>query len=282
MDEYETARAPRRRDVDLVLTRQDREEILIEWGANFNQIIEAIRSTIKAKNQRRRTVNSIGTYDRWEEAMENASRKLKRTLLLQKNTIPKYGQHTVSSNDAGRGPPKVPVRLSLDNSDEFRSRSLKMGLVSKEDELEENDRHDSEATSESKREEQLLSLESYEVPNNSNASLLPDPLLPLHEVHIGDHEELSEYTNYYSFGTHTSQNTNGSDNDGFEFLTRDQSFWEVRAGRGYPKIHRKMTAIIISEDGTFEDPVSNSEQYSGWQQGYGPPPFSDSMLSNWH
>jgi len=87
MDEYERKRAPyRRTQHDLVLTRQEREEKLIEWNHTFPEIIESIRANVRAKHQRRRTVNSIGTYDRWEEAMENASRRLKRTLLLQRRS----------------------------------------------------------------------------------------------------------------------------------------------------------------------------------------------------
>jgi len=84
LNDYESARPSRRSQNDLILTRQDREELLIEWGATFSEIIESIRANIRAKNQRRRTVNNLGTYDKWEEAMESASRKLKRTLLLQK------------------------------------------------------------------------------------------------------------------------------------------------------------------------------------------------------
>jgi hypothetical protein len=86
LEEFEAARPPRKTQHELILTRQDREEILIEWGATFNEIIDSIRANVKAKNQRRRTVNAIGTYDRWEEAMESAGRRLKRTLLLQKTT----------------------------------------------------------------------------------------------------------------------------------------------------------------------------------------------------
>ncbi|GKY93134.1 hypothetical protein MPSEU_000281500 [Mayamaea pseudoterrestris] len=86
VDDYEAARPPRKHLPQLVLTRQDREEILIEWGASFNEIIDSIRANVKAKNQRRRTVSSLDRYDRFEEYMESASRRLKRTLLLKKTT----------------------------------------------------------------------------------------------------------------------------------------------------------------------------------------------------
>jgi hypothetical protein len=85
MEEFErTKRWPAREMAELVLTRQDREELLLEWGASVHEIIEAIRATVKTKQQRRRTVTAIGTYDRLEEVMEQASRTIKRTLKLQK------------------------------------------------------------------------------------------------------------------------------------------------------------------------------------------------------
>ena len=80
--DYETNRPPRRIQPQLVLSRQEREELLVEWGASFQEIIESIRSNIKVKNQRRSTVNAIGRYDRWEEMMESAGRKIKRTIGL--------------------------------------------------------------------------------------------------------------------------------------------------------------------------------------------------------
>jgi hypothetical protein len=56
----------------------------VEWGASFHEIIDAIRNGIKAKNQRRSTVNAIGRYDRWEEMMESAGRKMKKAIGLQR------------------------------------------------------------------------------------------------------------------------------------------------------------------------------------------------------
>ena len=60
--------------------------MLFEWGANTNDVIEAIRSGIRVKNQRRRTIHSIGTYDRIEERLEKASRKIKRGFLRKSST----------------------------------------------------------------------------------------------------------------------------------------------------------------------------------------------------
>lgn len=84
VNEYESVRDRRRNQGELALSRMAREELLLEWGATFNEIIDAIRTNVKIKHQRRRTVNSIGTYDKWEEAMERAGRRIKKTLLPQK------------------------------------------------------------------------------------------------------------------------------------------------------------------------------------------------------
>mmetsp|Transcript_22067 Transcript_22067/g.61329 ORF Transcript_22067/g.61329 Transcript_22067/m.61329 type:complete len:514 (-) Transcript_22067:226-1767(-) len=110
LDVYESNRRPRRSNVELVLTRQEREEILVEWGASFNEIVEAIRSNIRTKNQRRHTVNTLGRYDRWEEMMESAGRRLKRTILLQKPSGQQARElsaqvHTLRPHDAAPSPP---------------------------------------------------------------------------------------------------------------------------------------------------------------------------------
>jgi hypothetical protein len=103
LDKYEDGKnGPRRKQLGLVLTRQAREELLLEWGVSFHDIIDSIRTNVRVKNQRRRTVNAIGTYDRWEEVMENASRKIKRTLFLKKSKkgdlAPYYPMKTIEKN----------------------------------------------------------------------------------------------------------------------------------------------------------------------------------------
>jgi hypothetical protein len=117
LDDYEKLRQPRRRQRELILTRQAREEILLEWGANFHEIIDAIRTNVRVKNQRRRTVSAIGTYDRWEEVMEKAKDKIKRTLLLQKP--PPKQHHPVTPTlfhaylNQQRGPPNAQLPPAL-------------------------------------------------------------------------------------------------------------------------------------------------------------------------
>ena len=69
-----------------MLSRERREEILLNWGFSFEDIIDSIRGNIKIKNQRRQTVTNLGKVERIEEAFESASRKLKRALLLRRRT----------------------------------------------------------------------------------------------------------------------------------------------------------------------------------------------------
>jgi hypothetical protein len=70
----------------MVLTRQEREELLLNWGVSFDDIIDAIRTNIRVKNQRRQTVTNLGKADRFEEALENATRRIKRAFLLRRST----------------------------------------------------------------------------------------------------------------------------------------------------------------------------------------------------
>jgi hypothetical protein len=80
LEAFEKARPPRRSQMDLVLTRGERHRLLVEWGASGQDVIEAIRMIIRVKNQRRQTVNNLGSYDRIEEIFENLSRRMRRAV----------------------------------------------------------------------------------------------------------------------------------------------------------------------------------------------------------
>ena len=56
-----------------------------EWNASRNDITESIRRNVRIKNQRRTTINNLGKATKFEEAMESASRKLKRFVRGQKS-----------------------------------------------------------------------------------------------------------------------------------------------------------------------------------------------------
>jgi len=70
----------------LILSREEREALLLNWGASFHDIVESVRSNLKIKNQRRQTVTNLGKIERIEEAFESATRKLKSALMLRRST----------------------------------------------------------------------------------------------------------------------------------------------------------------------------------------------------
>ena len=86
IETFEAARSYRKLSSHLILTREEREALLLNWGASFHDIVEAVRSNLKIKNQRRQTVTNLGKVERIEEAFESATRKLKSALLLRRST----------------------------------------------------------------------------------------------------------------------------------------------------------------------------------------------------
>jgi hypothetical protein len=307
-DDYERFRPTRREALDLVLTRQDREELLLEWGATFQQIIEAIRSTIKIKHQRKRTVQNLGTYDRWEEAMESASRRIKRTVLMQKTTS-KQAQYMMTQ--IKEGSPDIPIRHGSLSSSEGRSQKS-VRSVARSSPV-------SHSTSTSIEEPPDNPIPKAEVQ-------LPPPLIeedddrrPVAEVRLeplpsaGRMDDSSSYDDEHfsvaqsSYGDSNDHfgksvvasscgdscdhfgNSVATSGDGFEDLQRDDSFWEVQQGVGFPEIRRMATPVIISEDGIYGlndyDTVRESGyNKSGRETGFPsmqPPPFSSSMINGW-
>lgn len=85
VEEYEENRPPRREGSEFVVPRKVRYQMLKEeWNVESSKIASAVRSNVKAKNQRKRTVNNLGKMERAEEIMESAGRKFGRALRGQK------------------------------------------------------------------------------------------------------------------------------------------------------------------------------------------------------
>mmetsp|Transcript_22098 Transcript_22098/g.23674 ORF Transcript_22098/g.23674 Transcript_22098/m.23674 type:complete len:614 (-) Transcript_22098:845-2686(-) len=82
INDYEQNQGDRLTHLDMVLSRKERENLLIEWGIPNPIIAQSIRAASKAKNQRKQTVVNRRKVFRLEKAIEVASRKLKRVLLL--------------------------------------------------------------------------------------------------------------------------------------------------------------------------------------------------------
>jgi hypothetical protein len=279
VDEYEAARPERRPQMQLILTRQDREEILIEWGATFPQIIDSIRANVRAKNQRRRTVNSIGTYDRWEEVMESAGRKLKRKLLLQKPRD--RFQTTVAS--ASSQPPKFVTRDESSQRDGESHGALESDLLVRSASM--SDLGDRNAHN---FDDAVHVAEHSTLAGTSEISLHTvatdaDSRLPAHMIEIDysdqmdllldDDDDRDSLATPFSSGSHCQS-------DDFELLDRDASFWQLESTNDFPSIRRVNVPMIISEDGGILDPIPDIYYYD---RGFimQPPPMSHTFISRW-
>lgn len=86
MNHYEHSRPYRKGQLELVLTREEREALLAEWGVSTQDIVSSTRALIKAKNQRRQTVRNLNKAERVEESLEKATRTLMRLLSFRKST----------------------------------------------------------------------------------------------------------------------------------------------------------------------------------------------------
>ncbi len=80
MDEYETFRQTNRRSkLQLIIPKQTRENMLMEWGCSKEDISRAVKEKMKIQNQRNCTVAKLGTLDSLEELLEKANRKMRKT-----------------------------------------------------------------------------------------------------------------------------------------------------------------------------------------------------------
>jgi hypothetical protein len=131
VDDFEMIRSFHRRNGPRSIPWRDRKDVLLEWGATFSEITNAVREANKAKHKRRRTVNSIGRYDRFEEVLETATQKLKQSFSLDnvykkhlngRNADYRHGKKI--SSDSSRGSSQSPnssdsVTPSLSSRDDY-------------------------------------------------------------------------------------------------------------------------------------------------------------------
>ena len=79
MDEWESRKTTFKRPNDLLLSRHVREGMLKDIGYDKKDIAAATRIILKAKNQRKATVQNLGAQG-MEEAIESAARRVKAVL----------------------------------------------------------------------------------------------------------------------------------------------------------------------------------------------------------
>lgn len=86
VEEYENARPPRRTNIEMVVPRSIRHHMLRkDWDVPQSLIAASIRTNIRVKNQRRASVNRVGSGERFDEILENVSHNVKRALFLKKS-----------------------------------------------------------------------------------------------------------------------------------------------------------------------------------------------------
>jgi hypothetical protein len=98
---YESYRGPRREQLEMVLTRHERENLLLEWGVPTYLIADGTRSALKVKNQRKQTVVNAGKVARLEEVIETASKRLKDAFSLKSRSSDSYSPDDASSQYGG-------------------------------------------------------------------------------------------------------------------------------------------------------------------------------------
>jgi hypothetical protein len=84
VDEFEQGRGVPRSSDELVLSRPLREKILKDAGYSQKEIADMVRNILKAKNNRRQTVNNLNAQG-VEEAVENAKKRVGRLLSFGRN-----------------------------------------------------------------------------------------------------------------------------------------------------------------------------------------------------
>jgi hypothetical protein len=282
LDDYESVRPERRPQLELILSRQDREELLLEWGATFPQVIDAIRVNIRAKNQRRRTVNNIGTYDRWEEAVENAGRKIKRTLLLKKSTrqrveeVPPQSQvnvvivregHDVKLEFAEKDPEYSPQLTSLSEaSTDFPAIPEPEVLMTPQEPMALRGIQ-SDTSVDSQRPTSVVDFVK-------KTTISEDFYSYMEEMTVNSGLSVSASSHYTELGPQSVDN--------FEMLDRDSSFWEVDDGTDFPRIRRTAAPTVITEDVSF-GALNHFDHWDNrkWSAPMETPPISNSIIDKW-
>lgn len=84
-----------------------------EWGCSQRQIADSVRNNVKTKNQRIATVNNLGKATKIEEAMESASRKLRRFITFQKPVSIQVKDLEAKVNEASRRRSQLKLELNM-------------------------------------------------------------------------------------------------------------------------------------------------------------------------
>jgi hypothetical protein len=86
VNDYEHSRSDRNSNLVIVLSRSEREELLLEWDVDSKNIASSVRAALKTKFQRKQTVINARKFSKLEEAIEVTSKRLKKALLPRRMT----------------------------------------------------------------------------------------------------------------------------------------------------------------------------------------------------
>jgi hypothetical protein len=207
-------RNPNRRvhKADLVLSRHEREALLLEWGFTLPEIVDSVRAIVRIKHQRRRTVNNA-RYERvWEDVVVKPATLIKKKFRKsssssqQRQNAVSHEQQMADHHDRMMEAP-VDFKSVIDSSVCDAPPSMP------------------------RRSAEETEVEEFE--DDSLFVMDDDPV-----IYIYEQEEISSAGNA----------TLGSDGN-FDLLVRDTSYWELERNNAmYPKISRKALAIVVSEE----------------------------------
>lgn len=128
VEDYEENRPARRTQMEMVLPRKLRSEMLKkDWAITQRQIAEAVRRNVKIKNQRRTTVNNLGKASKMEQMFESFARKIKRTLLFQKSVSKQVKELEAKHNEAQRIRKQRMLNLQMADEYDTETRSARSG-----------------------------------------------------------------------------------------------------------------------------------------------------------
>jgi phage shock protein A len=84
-----------------------------EWGVTQRQIADSVRTNVRVKTQRIATVNNLGKATKMEEAMESASRKLRRLVTFKKSVSAQVKDLEAKVNEANRRKSQLKLELNM-------------------------------------------------------------------------------------------------------------------------------------------------------------------------
>lgn len=83
---------------ELALSRDEREDLLRDWGYTQRDIARSVRTILRSKNQRKQTIQNLHA-SHMEEAVEKATRKMKSALLSPLSAIKRGKKHKTASTN---------------------------------------------------------------------------------------------------------------------------------------------------------------------------------------